>query len=137
MSVIIIIPHVFQDGVGEIGSGVQLNENFNVVKTALESQGDDIETLLAAIPNLKFAVGQANANWAGGLSSPTITHGLGRTPIFAAASALETGGNIYAGILNLGVKVLNGTQVQFGWSAAPGITIPDGGVTPFRWIAVG
>lgn len=33
----ITLPHVFQDGVGEVASGVQVDENFNVLKAAIEA----------------------------------------------------------------------------------------------------
>lgn len=33
----IILPHIFQDNVGETASGVQVDENFNVLKAAVEA----------------------------------------------------------------------------------------------------
>lgn len=59
-----VIPHILQDGVGEIASGAQLNENFDVLKVAignLEAAHASLAAKALLIPTAKWTALTARA----------------------------------------------------------------------------
>lgn len=67
----IVIPHVFQDGVNETASGVQVDENFDVLKSAVEGVEGTTASNSATLAALITGFGQTGLRaQVGSLSAP-------------------------------------------------------------------
>jgi hypothetical protein len=126
-----VYPHIFQDDVNEIASGVQVNENFNAAKTAIEAN----EPALKAVSGLghKVAWGTGSLTKEGGQNESlpaVITHGLGTTPIIAIVQGThhETADQPVA------YTTYSYTSSQFSVVAYGGVTAY---AATFVWIAIG
>lgn len=96
----VTIPHKFKDGVGETASGVQVDDNFDAVKVAI----DAIETRETAYPGGSSFLA---ANTGRGLSTyytPSSTQGamvyliVGAAPSDAVCQIIVDGVNLWGGI---------------------------------------
>lgn len=141
------VPHIFQDGVKEAASGVQVNEN-NAALEAVDATNTAaiaaLSTLLTAeLAGIKVRAGVTTVTWASNLGlSSAIGHGLGKIPTFATAVAVhEEGGvsqsNAFFNTFLIGIANMDATNVAFELQPISGVTIVDGATTKIRWIAVG
>lgn len=131
----------------ETASGVQVNENNNVLKAAIEAlEAADALKALATILNtgMKVRVGQATITYAGGIgSTPATAHGLGKVPTFAAAIPIQKisgvlQGNAFYSAYVIGVFDMDATNVIYQTAQdAGGLAVADGAVTKVGWVAIG
>jgi len=135
----IILPHVFQDGSVETASGVQVNENFNTLKAAIEAieTADATFALLSQLPTgAKIRTGTGTGTWASQQLNVVINHGLGKAPTFASMS-LVAGGTTFTAIHFVGVASQDATKITFLSAPDTGVTISDGATTNYQWVAIG
>src|SRR6476659_4632063 len=97
----VVIPNVFQDGDIEEASGVEVNENFDAVKVAIEAIQTQLTGFIqGALPaNTKLVTGAGTITWSGGIGLSIVAHGLGKLPIFAHAVAVEQENNVQQSVI--------------------------------------
>lgn len=137
-------PHHFNDGVNEVASGNQVDENFAQAQTKIEAAQVLAAAVTAALAGqlggLKVKVGEAQATYAGGVARVAVAHGLGKVPVFFGVTPLR----FFADGVTEATAYYNQTYV--GLHARPTTTTAEpefdgapsnGAITPFLWIAVG
>jgi hypothetical protein len=130
----IILPHVFQDGVNEVASGVAVNEDLNVLKAAIEAVEPLAPALLALAAGHKVAWGSGTCTWIGGSNASgvtTITHGLGVTPLMVQVTNTNGESTNQPVVYHADTKTATTFHVQ-GYGNG---TAALGGT--FDWLAIG
>lgn len=85
--------------------------------------------------DIAVARGTGTVTWAGNITQQTITHSLGRVPVYVEATALE-GGAIFFGHIFTGHSGPTTTQTTLKWEARTSGANLSGSMN-YGWIAVG
>lgn len=127
----VVYPHTFQDNVEEVASGVQVDENFSVIRAALEAL--DVVVVHTSLGSaIKVSAGTGTLTWSSGQqgNSGKIAHGLAVLPRAILVTLAGAGPGAPIGVYYDSVNT-NEWEAH-GWAA-----VSTSGTVGFSWLAIG